>query len=386
MNLTKNSAKIVPMLLTFFVMGYVDLVGIATNYIKIDFSLNDTEANLLASMVFFWFLVLSVPTGVLMNRIGRKRVTKLSLVVTIMALIVPFISYSFGAMFISFVLLGIGNTLMQVSLTPLISGFVSGNRLASTLTLGQFIKAIASFSVPMVATYAYVVFGQWTMVYLVLLIFAVAISLYLALTKIPESRVQSGETSGFKECFSLLSSRVIFMLFVAIVVHVGFDVGLNVTAPKLMMQRFEMPISEAGFATSLYFMSRTLGCLAGAFLLSRVNQNIFFMSSIVMLALGVTALIFSNDITLIYGAIVVMGLGNANIFSILLSQSLLHMPTKSNEISALMVMGLIGGALFPLLMGVASDAINSQLGAIFVLAFCVAYLGMVAPTIKSNRE
>ena len=58
-----NYAKLIPVLLAFFVMGFVDLVGIATNYVKVDFELNDTLANLFPSMVFFWFLIFSVPSG-----------------------------------------------------------------------------------------------------------------------------------------------------------------------------------------------------------------------------------------------------------------------------------------------------------------------------------
>ena len=53
-------SHIIPVMLTFFTMGFVDLVGIATNYVKQDFGLSDTAANSFSVMVFFWFLVFSV--------------------------------------------------------------------------------------------------------------------------------------------------------------------------------------------------------------------------------------------------------------------------------------------------------------------------------------
>lgn len=134
---TKNTVwKLVPIMLSFFVMGFVDLVGIATNFVKADFGLTDSVANLFTTMVFFWFLVLSVPTGMLMNRIGRKKTVLLSILVTIFAMVVPLLNYSLPFMLVSFSLLGIGNTLMQVSLNPLLSTMVTGERLASTLTFG----------------------------------------------------------------------------------------------------------------------------------------------------------------------------------------------------------------------------------------------------------
>jgi fucose permease len=159
-----NITKILPVLIGFFVMGFVDLVGIATNYVKADFQLTDTMANLLPSMVFFWFLVCSVPTGLLMNRIGRKNTVLLSFILTLPALFIPIFSYSFPSMLISFTLLGIGNTMLQVSLNPLLANIVDEKRIASTLTFGQFIKAIASFVAPIFAAWAVVRFSDWRMI------------------------------------------------------------------------------------------------------------------------------------------------------------------------------------------------------------------------------
>ena len=70
--------QIIPVMLCFFVMGFVDLVGTASNYVQKDLSLTDAQANLFPSLVFFWFLIFSVPTGMLMNRIGRKRTVLIS--------------------------------------------------------------------------------------------------------------------------------------------------------------------------------------------------------------------------------------------------------------------------------------------------------------------
>ena len=151
MNTKTNISKLLPIMLCFFAMGFVDLVGIASNYVKADLGLTDSEANIFPSLVFFWFLIFSVPTGILMNRIGRKRTVLLSLVVTAVSLALPIFGDSYGLMLASFSLLGIGNALMQTSLNPLLSTIISGDRLASSLTFGQFVKAIASFLAPYIA-------------------------------------------------------------------------------------------------------------------------------------------------------------------------------------------------------------------------------------------
>lgn len=93
-------SRLVPLMLAFFAMGFVDMVGTATNYVKADFSLSDTMANFLPSMVFLWFFFLSVPTGLLMNKIGKKKTVLASLVVTMVALFIPLLSYSYPMMLV----------------------------------------------------------------------------------------------------------------------------------------------------------------------------------------------------------------------------------------------------------------------------------------------
>lgn len=383
MNKNNKLLLLLPVMLAFFTMGFVDLVGIATNYIKSDFALNDTMANLMPSMVFFWFLVFSVPTGMLMNKIGRRKTVLLSIVVTLLALLVPLLDYSFATMLVAFSLLGIGNTLMQVSLNPLVSNIVSGERLASSLTFGQFVKAIASFVAPIIAAWALAKFGDWKTLFLIFAAIAVVAAVWLFFTQIEEKPVE-GKQSTFGECFALLGDKTILLLFLGIMAHVGTDVGVNTTAPKLLIERLGMPLSEAGYATSVYFLFRTIGSFSGAFILARFSSKSFFMISILMMLVAVVGLYFSYSATAIYVCIALIGFGNSNVFSIMFSQALQHLPQRSNEISGLMIMGLAGGAVFPLLMGVLSDVLGGQIGAVIVLTVLVAYFFMLAPKIGAK--
>jgi len=379
----KSSALLfVPIMLAFFTMGFVDLVGIAANYVKADFKLSDTLANLLPSMVFLWFLVFSVPTGMLMNKIGRKNTVLLSLVVTLPALIIPLISYSFVTMLISFTFLGIGNTLMQVSLNPLIAGLVSKERMASTLTFGQFVKAIASFIAPILAAWAVIRFADWRMILFPLfLTILVLVIILLFLTKVDEPKAENKSTS-FRASFSLLGDVTVLFLFLGIMAHVGLDVGLNTTAPKLLIERLHIPLADAGYATSFYFIFRTLGCLLGSALLAKFSGRNVFLVSVLMILMGVLTM-FTADKTIIYIGIALFGLGNANIFSVMFSQALVCQPKYNNEVSGLMIMGVFGGAVFPLIMGVMSDTMGGQVGAVIVLLALVSYLIVgVFPKIK----
>lgn len=377
MNNNNNYMKLVPVMLCFFAMGFVDLVGIASNYVKADLGLSDSVANIFPSMVFFWFLIFSVPTGMLMNRIGRKNTVLLSLVVTVVSLAMPLFGNSFEVMLASFCLLGIGNALMQTSLNPLISTVLQGGNLASTLTFGQFVKAIASFLAPYIAmwgaTAAMPSFGfGWKVLFLVYFVVGVISALLLFATPINEERIE-GKASSFGDCLKLLGKPIVLLSFLGIMCHVGIDVGTNTTAPKLLIERLGMTLNEAAFATSLYFIFRTIGCLTGSFFLRVMNNKTFFVISVVMMALSMLGMLFGTSKIVLYAAIALVGYGNSNIFSIVFSQALLSEPDKQNEVSGLMIMGLFGGTVFPLFMGFASDAIG-QAGAVAVMAVGVVYL------------
>ena len=375
----KQSSKLmlIPVMLCFFAMGFVDLVGIASNYVKEDLHLNDATANLFPSLVFFWFLIFSVPTGMLMNKIGRKKTVLLSLLVTVVSLLLPIFGESFGVMLVSFSLLGIGNALMQTSLNPMVSAVTSGKNLASTLTFGQFVKAIASFLAPYIAMWGAMAsipaFGLgWRVLFPIYMIIGVAATLLLASIPIEEEKLE-GKASGFVDCLKLLGKPIVLLSFVGIMCHVGIDVGTNTTAPKILMERLGYTLNEAAFATSLYFIFRTIGCFTGTAFLRMMKTRTFFIISVVMMALSMAGMFFGESKVMLYAAIALVGYGNSNIFSMVFSQALLALPEKKNEVSGLMIMGLFGGTVFPLIMGFASDAFG-QMGAVAVMAVGVVYL------------
>ena len=369
--------QLIPVMLCFFAMGFVDLVGIASNYVQADLNLSDSSANILPSLVFLWFLIFSVPTGILMNKIGRKNTVLLSLAITILSLLLPIFGESYILMVAAFSLLGIGNAIMQTSLNPLIANIVKGDGLASTMTFGQFVKAIASFMAPYIAmwgaTAALPSFGLgWRLLFPVYGIIGILAALLLGGTSIEREQV-TDKASGFADCLKLLGKPFVLFSFISIICHVGMDVGINTTAPKLLMERVGMSLTQAGFATSLYFICRTVGSLLGSYILSKFSHKKFFLLNVLLMIAALCLMFFGDTKAILYTAIVMIGLANSNLFSIVFSQALLAVPDKQNEVSGLLIMGLFGGTIFPLLMGFASDAVG-QAGAVAVMFIGALYL------------
>ena len=382
-------AKIAPVMLAFFVMGFVDLVGTATNYVKAEFALADGTANLFTTMVFFWFLIFSVPTGILMNKIGRRRTVLWSILVTLVAMALPIIGYvAFSGtprlvlIVASFAFLGIGNTLMQVSLNPLLTVFVKGDKLASTLTTGQFVKAFASLFAPYIAAWGFNRLGAWWILFVIYLVVGIVGYLWLAFDKIDEPAPDAGTTTIGK-CFKLLfSDRIVFLCFLGIVAHVGVDVGINAQAPRILMEHTDIALTVATNATMVYFIARMIGCFTGGIVLQKISNKLGMrICGVIMTLSAVCFAVFTMTPSnppqwLFWVAVALVGFGNSNVFSLFLSHALMYRPDRQNEISGLMLMGLIGGAVFPPVMGIAADAAG-QFGGILVMAVGCVYVLVV---------
>ena len=476
-------AKILPVMFAFFVMGFVDLVGTATNYVKAEFGLADGTANLFTTMVFFWFLIFSVPTGILMNKIGRRKTVLWSILVTLVAMALPIIAYLLCPMkstvqlvliVISFAFLGIGNTLMQVSLNPLLTVFVKGDKLASTLTLGQFVKAFASLFAPWIAmwgansisafTYTnadgkqvgmwwilFVIYfivgilgyvlgdklastltlgqfvkafaslfapwiamwgansisaftytnadgkqvGMWWILFVIYFIVGILGYVLLAFDKIEEPAPDAGTTT-IGRCFKLLfSDRIVLLCFLGIVAHVGVDVAINAQAPRILTEHTGDTFTAiASSATMVYFVARMIGCFTGGIVLQKISNKLGVrICGVIMTLSAICFAIFTlvptnPPVWLFWVAVALVGFGNSNVFSLFLSHALMYRPDRQNEISGLMLMGLIGGAIFPPIMGAAAD-VAGQFGGILVMAIGCLYVlvvGFAYKVLESGKK
>jgi fucose permease len=288
-------------------------------------------------------------------------------------MIIPFIAYSYYACLIAFALLGIANTILQVSLNPLLSAVVKQERLTAMLTLGQFIKAISSFSGPFIAALAVSCFGNWQAMFPVFGAITLLSSLWLQLTPMEETGKVS-QTASFREVWKVLDDKTIVLLFLGILFIVGLDVGINTATPRILTERCGISAGEANYGVSVYFACRTIGAFIGSFLLSRYPASKFFRISMLLAVIALSFLFFASGQMIILILIGVTGFACANIFSIIFSLALQKAPHKANEVSGLMITGVSGGALIPLAMGVSTDYIGNQTGSLLVIFICALYL------------
>ncbi len=379
--------QIVSIMFCFFVMGSIEMVGIASNYIKVSLHLSDTKANILPSLVYVWFLICTIPTGILMNRIGRKNMVLLSMAILALATLIPLFKVSYTYMVICFVVLGISNVCLQSSAYPLFSNIIRTEKLAIHLTFGEFVKTFSCFVAPYVAMIGAVHFKHffglgWRVLFLAYFVITIFSLLLLAFTKI-EKEKPGDESPVYFSSLKLLKMPLILLSFIAVMCHVGIDIGTNTVAPKLLMYKLGITLEAASFASGLYFIARLSGGLVWTFIINKISKRIFFYISVILLLIGVVGLYFVSTKIGLCIFIAIVGVGNASLFPVIISQAIVRYPDLKNKISILMIMGQFGGAIFPIFMGIALDYIGLH-SSITVLLIGIIYLVYFASRLKKT--
>jgi fucose permease len=377
-----NWNKLLPAFFAFIVMGFVDIIGVATGYIQLDFELTNFVAQFLPMMVLLWFFILSVPAGVLQDKYGKRNMLMIGMIIQAVGLGLPFVNYSFAMMFASFILLGIGNTIIQVSANPLLQDVSPANKLASFLSTSQFVKAIISFSGPLIAAFVASRFGDWRLVLAIYGITSLLGAFWLMMTPIVESKPDR-KPATFASCFGLLKNRFVAFMALSIFLIVGVEVATNTNISNILIAKYGVTMETAVWGISAFFAGETISRLIGAIILNWIKPRVFLLLTALTSLLGVAGVFVSPTFMVALVSIFIIGFGVGNMFPIIFSLSLEKMPDRANEISGLLIMAVSGGAVIPLVMGLVSTMI-SPLASVLVIGVCLLYILWVSFYVKKN--
>lgn len=381
----KNSLSVIlPVMFGFLAMGFIDMIGLVTNNVRVDFGMSDGLVNTISLSCYLWFLLLSIPVGMALTRWGRKNMVLLSLAIHLFALMLPYLWYSFAGVLIAFSLIGIGNTILQVAMNPLVTDVVEADRVTSTITFGQATKAFGSIVAPFIAMWTAVSLGHWQLLFPIYAGLSLLGLVWLWLSPIEETPREQ-KSAGLKDTLVLLKDKTILAFFFGIVVLVAADVAVNMTLPRLMTDEFGLPAEKANLCNSLYFLARTIAAFAGGALLLKVSDKKFFAAGCWLAMLGLVLLVLFGKSGLVAAliAVCIFGIGYANLFGIVFSFAMRRAPGKANEVSALLIVGLIGGAILPPVLGWIRDISGSQIAAVAAIAVVWVYMLLLIRRIKA---
>ena len=219
-------------------------------------------------------------------------------------------------------------------------------------------------------------FGDWKLLFLVFGIVSILSVLWLGSVKIDEKK-QTEIKATFASSFKLLGTGFVLMMVLSIFLVVGIDVGFNSNSGQFLIKQFGIDPTTAESGRSVYFFGRMLGTFAGAIMLTKISSRKFFMWTSILGILCLVAILLISSPFMAWGLVFLIGLAVANIFPLVFSITVEKYPTRSNEISGLMMMAISGGAVIPLLIGWVSDMSNVAIG-MSILIVCMIYLLFVS--------
>jgi len=375
----KKSLALLPMLAGFFVMGFSDIIGTVMNQVKAECALSDVTAGFLPSMIFIWFFLISIPTGVLCGKIGRKNTVLVSLGVTVFAMLLPLAANAerFWIYFIAFALLGIGNTIIQAALPALMSNVVAPDQLTSRISLGQFVKAICAALTPVFVYLTATALDNWKLLFPLYGALTVVAALWLWFTAIPDERggTRSGAsaTTTFGSCLAMLKHPYVLAMTVGILFSVGADVGFAVAIPEYLKNVYKVDLNKAGMGPTVYFVAKTLAAIGGAALFAKVSAAKCFPWCMGLGILATAGIFFAGTPFVFLACVFVAALATANSFGMCMGLALDKVPEKANEITSLMVMAIVGGGIVTPVLGFMQKSAGA-IGVVCVLLACLAYL------------
>ncbi len=373
-------SHLIPVLLSFFVMSFADLVGTGVDELKQSADTPRYVLQLIPFVALIWYFLLSVPVGIWQDKIGKKKALNIGILITAAGLFIPVFGNTLVVILLAFSVLGIGNVIIQVSANPLLVDIVPEDRSSSFLSLSQFFKSIGSMVGPFVAG----ITGPWIAgllgdhsegawrygLYLFGLV-AVISWAWLSVVKVDETR-NEGEKATFSSCFKLLGNNFVFMMVMGIFLVVGIDVAMNSNIGNFLELKMGIDAETAKYGKSMYFFAKMIGTFVGAILLTKLSSRGFLIGSSLLAIVALLALTFTTNALAAWIIIFIISLGVSNIFPLLFSIAVGKMPARANEISGLMMMAISGGAIIPFIVGYAMDMWLP--GGILVLVACAVYL------------
>lgn len=363
-------------LMGFFIMGFCDIVAPITGRIAEEFPAEwQAAVSFLPTMVFLWFLLLSIPVAGLMNRIGRKSTALLGYALTAVGLLVPWLAgvgCGLEWYFVGFGLLGVGNTVVQVAVNPLLATIVPEERMTSYLTVGQIFRNTSLLLLAPIVTALVAMTGSWRLLLPLYAALTLVGGIWLQLTPVAEpASAERGRRAGLGDCFRLLGNRTVLLCTFGVACFIAADVGVGYLSVRLI----DSP--DAMLTTTGFYACRIVGTLVGAWVLARRSDVKYLSGNMVVALAALAALLFvpRTAETAIYLLLGVLGFTLACVFATFYAVATRAVaPERANGVAGLMILAISAGAVSGPVCGAIVRWSGSAAWGLCFPALCVVYM------------
>ncbi len=406
----RNHFVLALIFLTFFVIAFLtNIIGPLVPDIIKSFSLSLTTVALLPFAFFIAYGVMSIPSGILVERYGEKWVMAgaffISFLGALVFVLIPgYFSYMFSLFFI-----GVGMAMLQVAINPLLRVAGGQEHFAFNSVLGQFFFGLASFLSPLVYSYLVLNIGKpqgddsmfislfesiipdglpWISLYWIFALISLLMVIVISVINLPKVELQGDEkVGGVKTNIGLLKNPMVILYFFAIFSYVGIEQGVSNWMSKFLYTYHNIdPQTGGASAISWFWGLLTVGTLLGLVLLK-------FIDSRKVLILFTTAAIFSLALALFGSAGIslwafpMVGFFASVMWSIIIALALNSMAQHHGALSGILITGICGGAVLPLVIGWIGDMLSLKAGMLFMFIplFYILSIGFWAKPLVGNE-
>ena len=403
----KNPLLVGLIFLVFFVISFLsNIIGPLVPDIIKSFGLSLTMASFLPFSFFVAYGVMSIPSGILIELYGEKKVMLLAFLVSSTGAFLFALNSSYLFYLISLFLIGSGMAMLQVAINPLLRVTGGEKEFAFNSVLGQLFFGLASFISPLVYTYLVINTNQptsfitrliknitipnleWISLYWIFAIISLAMVFLIMISNFPKVERKENEKSGAIEThLKLLKKPIVLLYFLAIFCYVGTEQGIaNWISQFLEIYHDIDPQVQGAKTISNFWGMMTLGTLLGLLLLKFLDsRKVLIVASVGTTFFLISALFGSTEQALI--AFPLIGFFISTMWSIIISLALNSVAEAHGSFSGILVTGIAGGAIVPFIVGALGDVFGLKTGMLFlfITLFFILSIGFWSKPLINNE-
>jgi len=396
-------------LVIWFVISFVtNIIGPLMPIVIETYKLSLTMAAFLPFSFFLAYGIMSIPAGIMAERLGEKKAMliafSLNFIGSIAIAVYPVYAVALASLFI----IGIGMAMLQVIINPLMRVAGGEENFAFFSVMAQLIFGAGSFVSPFVFTYMMEGLsspGQgdsflqwmsslvsnnmnWTALYWLFSMIFILIFTLIVSIKIPTVELKDDEKSGEGSVYlDLLKDKKVILFFLGIVAYVGTEQAIANWMSQFLKQYHDIdPMTQGATAIAWFWGLMSIGCLLGLLLLKLFDSKLVLKMAAILALTMISLALFGGRETSYY-AFMTCGFTISVMFSIIFSLALNSVSQHHGSFSGILCSGIFGGALVPLLIGALGDWIGLRyaMTILYLTVGYILYLAYYARPLIANK-
>ncbi|MFY0654111.1 MAG: MFS transporter [Cyclobacteriaceae bacterium] len=395
-------------MLIFFVISYItNILGPIVPDVITGFEISGTLAGFLPFSFFVAYGVMSIPSGLLLEKYNERLVLSLSFFMVFLGSAIISLFPNYLAASLSLFIIGSGMAVLQVAINPLLRVSAGGEHFAFYSVIAQLVFGLASYLSP--GTYTYLVKSiqsedksaifqflsnhvpehlPWVSLYWLFAIIALAMMAITYFFRYPKVELEQDERTGTKQSyFDLLKNKYVILYFFGIFAYVGSEQGIANWISQFLYEYHNIdPLEQGAEIVARFWGLLTVGCLLGLVLLKILDSRkvliLFSGAAIVSLSLA----LFSGASIALY-AFPCTGFFLSVMWGVIFSLALNSVKEHHGSFSGILVTGIVGGAFLPAIIGILKDVLSLKAG-MFILYLSLGYIfaiGFWANPLVNNK-